>query len=93
MSLPSWALEICQSALPPEQWTRALLHAQSYSPREAYEAGIFEELVDPGSDPLARGREIARAFEGIHLRSYGISKQRMRADAAERAMGLFDREH
>jgi enoyl-CoA hydratase len=92
MSLPSWALEICQSALPSVHWNRVLMHAQAYSPGEAFEAGFFEELVEAGGDVLARGREMARSFEGIHLRSYAVTKQRMRGPAAERALALFDHE-
>ena len=91
MMLPSWAIEICQSAIPPSHWNRALLHADAYTPSEAVSLGFFEEAT---SGPvLARGREIAESYRGIDLRSYAVTKQRMRGAADKRLRALFEKEH
>ena len=93
MALPSWALAICRSALPPLHWTEALLHARSYSPAEAVNLGFFHGLLAGGSEELAPAREEARSFRGIHIPAYARSKRRLRDPEAEAARALFETEH
>ena len=93
MSLPTWAIEVCQSAIPRQLWSRALLHADVFTPREAASSGLFDECVAEGGDVVARGREIAESYRGIHLRSYAVSKRRLRGERIDQALSLIDTEH
>ena len=93
MALPSWALAICRSALPPLHWTEALLHARAYSPAEAVELGFFHGLLAGESDEIASALAAAESFRGIHIPSYLRTKQRLRTPEADAVRALFETEH
>src|SRR5436309_8894479 len=56
--LPTWAIMLAQSAVPPRWHTEAILHARAYSPAEAAERGIIDGVVAPG-ELLERARAAA----------------------------------
>ena len=56
LPLPTWALAICQAAIPPRWHTEALLHARAYTPAEALERGMVDDVVAPTRSSGARGR-------------------------------------
>ena len=93
MALPSWALAICRSALPPLQWTEALLHARTYSPAEAVQLGFFHGLLPAEGDTLAPARAAAESYAGIHAAAYARSKDRLREPEAAAVRARFPAEH
>ncbi|HOJ51254.1 MAG TPA: enoyl-CoA hydratase-related protein [Syntrophales bacterium] len=92
MVLPSWIALICRSSVPHRYWKEALLHAQPYSPREAYERGIADELVPEGGDCLARALEKARDLSQLYLPAYALTKKFMRDQEAAQVMAVFEKE-
>src|SRR5437867_4558248 len=46
--LPTWAIMLAQSAVPPRWQTEAILHARAYAPTEAAERAIIDGVVAPG---------------------------------------------
>jgi|YelNatPaOPRAMG01_1025707.scaffolds.fasta_scaffold25105_6 enoyl-CoA hydratase len=92
MMLPSWIVLICRSSVPHRYWKEALLHARPYSPREAYERGIADELVVEGGNCLEAALEKTLDLNGIYLPGYGLTKKFMREEESAHAMALFEKE-
>jgi enoyl-CoA hydratase len=80
LPLPTWAMVICQSAIPVRWQTEAILHARGYTPAEALERGMIDEVV-PADAVLARARAAATALAVLHRDAYAASKRRLRAHA------------
>ena len=80
LPLPSWAIVICQSVMPPRLHNEALLHARAYTPAEALAHGMLDGVVSPDA-LLAHARQAAAALTGLDRPAYAASKQRLRARA------------
>lgn len=92
MMLPTWITLICRSSIPPQFWKEALLHARAYTPREAFEKGIVDDLVAEGSDVLEAAGRTAAELMRLDGRAYATTKSYLRRDEAAHAMDVFDRE-
>jgi Delta3-Delta2-enoyl-CoA isomerase len=92
IALPSWVLAITQPVIPPQRHAEVLLHGKAYSPKEAVCAGLFDELATPGSDLVARAKELLAPLVALDPRAYALSKRRMRGPAIERALALLSQE-
>ncbi|OPL13858.1 MAG: hypothetical protein AVO39_09890 [delta proteobacterium MLS_D] len=92
MMLPTWITLICRSSIPPQFWKEALLHAWAYSPREASEKGIVDDLVAEGGDVLAEAGKIAAELMRLDGKAYAATKSCLRRDEAAHAMDVFDKE-
>jgi enoyl-CoA hydratase len=92
MVLPSWILLICRSSIPPGFWKEALLHAHIYSPREAFEKGIIDDLIPEGGDVLEAAKIYARDLFRLGLPMYATSKKFMRQKEADEVMAVFEKE-
>ena len=92
MILPTWIYTICRSAIPPRWWKEALLHAHIYTPREAYNKGIIDDLVDEGGDVLALAKTYAQDLFRLDTRAYGATKKIMRQKETDYALEVFDKE-
>jgi len=80
LPLPTWAMVICQAAIPLRWQTEAILHARAYTPAEALERGMIDEVVPPDA-VLARARAAATELAALHRDAYAVSKRRLRAQA------------
>jgi len=89
--LPTWAIMLAQSAIPPRRQTEAILHARAYSAAEAAERGIIEGAV-PSHELLERARAATEPLRGLDLVAYAGSKRRHRAAAVEWAMARLETE-
>lgn len=78
LPLPTWALAICQAAIPARWHAEALLHARAYTPAEALERGMVDDVVAADA-LLPRAREAARQLAALDRPSYATSKRRLRA--------------
>jgi enoyl-CoA hydratase len=78
MPLPTWALAIAQSAIPPRWQTEAILHAHPYTPAEAASHSMVEEVIAPGVSVVHRARQAAGRLAGLDLNAYATAKRRMR---------------
>ena len=91
LPLPTWAMVICQSAIPVRWQTEALLHARSYTPAEALERGMIDEVVPPDA-VLERARTAAAALTALNRDAYAASKRRLRAQAVDWAKQHLEEE-
>ena len=78
LPLPTWALAICQAAIPRRWHTEALLHAHAYTPAESLERGMVDDVVAPDA-LLGRAREAAQQLAALDRPAYAASKRRLRA--------------
>lgn len=90
--LPTWAMTIAESAIPPRFHTEALLHARPYLPEEAYERHIIHGVVRPAERVLDVALEAAAPLAALDQASYAASKRRQRAMRVEWASRLIDEE-
>jgi enoyl-CoA hydratase len=87
--LPSWMLLIGKSAIPAGVQTEALLHAKSYTPREAHDAGIFHGLLDSGADIDASLNNAVNALMSLHMNAYSTSKRRLREKEVKEVLAIL----
>ena len=90
--LPSWMLLIGQSAIPTKFQVEALLHAKTYTPKHACDAGIFHGLIENGEDIDAFLNDEINAFMGLNMNAYSATKKRLREKAAHEALALLEEE-
>jgi len=92
MVLPSWILMICRSSVPPGFWKEALLHAHIYTPREAFEKGIVDDLIAENGDVLEAAKAYARDLFRLSVPMYAASKRFMRQKEVDEVMAVFEKE-
>ena len=80
LTLPSWAIAICEAAMPARCHNEALLHAKPYTPAEALASGMIDDVVAP-DDVVARARTAAAALTALDRTAYAMTKQRLRSRA------------
>jgi len=92
LTLPSWAIALAHSAIPPRWHTEAILHARSYSPDEALERGMIDGVARPAATVVEQARSAAASLTGLDQAAYAGSKARHRAAAVEWATKLIEPE-
>jgi enoyl-CoA hydratase len=92
LTLPSWALAICQAAIPSRWHTEALLHARAYTPDEALERGIVHGVSRPAELVLDDATAAARSLGALDQKGYAISKARLREAAVRWASDRLEAE-
>ncbi len=80
--LPTWAIVLAQSAVPPRWHTEAILHARASSPGEALEREIVDAVV-PSAELVDRARALAEPLRALDQAAYAGSKRRHRAAVVE----------
>src|SRR5436309_5128083 len=91
LALPSWAILIARSAIPPRWRTEAILHARPYSPAEAKTRG-FVDIVVPAEQLLEAAAKAAAPLAALDPTAYGTSKTRLRAMGVKWASELLESE-
>ena len=92
MLLPTWIYTICCSSIPQRFWKEAMLHAHIYTPREAFDKGIIDDLIAEGGDVLAAARTYAQDLFKLDPKAYGATKKIMRQKEADYALEVFEKE-
>ena len=92
MVIPSWILLICRSSIPPRWWKEALLHSRAYTPREAFERGIVDALIEAGGNVLDAAREASQDLLKLDRRAYGTTKSFLYGESAAHTLDVFYRE-
>lgn len=92
MSIPSWISLICRSSIPNRWWREVLLLARIYTPREAFERGIPDTLVDKDGDIMKSAYETAREIQKAAGPGYAATKRVLLHEGAQHAMSLFEKE-
>lgn len=78
LPLPSWALAIAQTAIPPRWHGEAILHARAYAPEDAFSREIVDGVAPPTEGVVHVARQAAARFAGLDLGAYATAKQRLR---------------
>jgi len=92
MILTSWISLICRSSIPHQFWKEAMLHARAYSPREAFEKGIVDDLVDGENKVVETAKELAQDLFRLHGPAYAFTKKLMRQEEADKALNDLEKE-
>lgn len=92
LALPTWAIMLAQSAVPPRWHTEAILHARPYSPEQALERGIVDAVARPAAGVLQQAREAAAPLAALDQPAYALSKVRHRAMPVEWATRVLEAE-
>ncbi len=79
LALPTWAIVLAESAVPPRRQVEAILHARAYTPDEALERNIIHGVVRPAGLLLDEARSAAAPLAALDQRAYATSKTRYRA--------------
>jgi enoyl-CoA hydratase len=82
LTMPRAAVEILHQRLAPAAFNRAVTVAAPFSPANAVETGILDELVDP-ADLAARVMELAASCANLDPRAHTASKLRARRQTLE----------
>ncbi len=92
LALPSWAIALAHSAVPPRWHTEAILHARLYSPDDALERGIIDQVVRPADRLLEAAQAAATPLAAFDPVAYATSKRRHRAMAVKWVSDLLEKE-
>jgi enoyl-CoA hydratase len=92
MILTSWISLICRSSIPHQYWKEAMLHARAYSPREAFERGLVDDLVAEEGNVMSAAKELARDLFRLHEPAYAFTKKLMRQEEADKAFNNLEKE-
>jgi len=92
LPLPTWAIVLAQSAVPPRFHTEAILHARMYSPEEALERNIVHGVVRPAESVVEEAGAAAAPLAALDQAAYAISKARHRAMVVKWATDVLETE-
>ncbi len=92
MVIPSWITLICRSSIPHQYWKEVLLHATPYTPKEAFERGIVDDLVKEGGDVMAAARVYAEKLLNLSPPAYAATKKLLRQEESAHVMDIFEKE-
>jgi len=92
MLIPSWISLICRSSIPPQWWKEALLHSRAYTPREAFERGIVDDLIKEEGKVMESAKSFARDLFKLHGPAYACTKKFMRQEEADKALNALEKE-
>jgi enoyl-CoA hydratase len=84
VTFPTVAMEIMRSVLSPRYFEEAILSGTTYSPAEAAERGLVNELAEPGS-VLDRAIGCASSLAALAPAAFAFSKRQMRQPALQRS--------
>lgn len=92
MILTGWISLICRSSIPHQHWKEALLHARAYSPKEAFERGIVDDLIAEESKVMDAAKALARDLFKLHGPAYAFTKKLLRQEEADKALNALEKE-
>jgi len=92
MLIPGWISLICRSSIPPRHWKEALLHSRAYTPREAFECGIVDDLIEGEDKVMEAAGAVARDLCKLDGPAYAATKKSMRQREADEVMSVFEKE-
>jgi enoyl-CoA hydratase len=92
MIIPSWISLICRSSIPPQWWKEALLHSRAYTPREAFERGIVDDLIKEEGKVMESAEAFAKDLFKLNGPAYAFTKKFMRQEEADNALKALEKE-
>ena len=92
LTLPTWAITVAESAIPPRWRTEAILHARAYTPDEAHAHAMIHGVARPAAALGDAARAATEPLLGLDQKAYGASKARQRARVVEWALARLEAE-
>ncbi len=92
MMIPSWISLVCRSSIPSRWWREVLLMARPFSPREAFERGIPDTLIDESGDVLAAAYKVAQELKKVSGPGYAVTKSTLFKAEADHVIEIFEKE-
>ncbi len=92
MPLPTWALAIARTAIPPRWQTEAILQARPYAPEEALSRALVSGIVPPDQSVVDHARRAAVPLVRLDLGAYATAKRRLRERDVAWALRNLDAE-
>ncbi len=92
LTLPSWAIAIAERGIPDRWHTEAILHARPYTPEEALDRGIIDEIARPADRLVEAARARATVVASLDTAAYGATKARQRDADLKRVAPLISTE-
>jgi len=94
LTMPRVAAAMLRHRLDPAAYQRAVTLSEQFDPESALDAGVLDELVEPG-DLAARSEALAHQFRALDARAHAASKRRIRASLIRKIrlslpLDLFD---
>lgn len=83
MTLPDFGIEFARAAISKRHYDRVIVQSEVYSPEEAVDAGMLDEVVDP-EEVEARALEIANRLAALPERAYRNNKRLAHGPTCER---------
>jgi enoyl-CoA hydratase len=80
LTMPWFAVELARQRLQPAAFSRAVVNATMYGPRDAVTAGFLDRVVGPG-ELGAQGLEGAMELAGLNVAAHAATKLRARGSA------------
>jgi enoyl-CoA hydratase len=91
LTLPHFAIELCQRRLSPAHLPQIVLAASPCLPMQAMAAGFLDEVVAPAElDAVVRQR--AQAMAALNATAFGATKQRLRYDTLTALRNAIDQD-
>jgi len=92
MILPSWMLHISKKVIPVQWQSEILLHARTYSPAEAMERRLLNDVIPAGKDMVSAVKESCRELLMIDRSAYAYTKRLMHGPGLDEALARLPME-
>lgn len=86
---PRFALELCRQRMTPAHFSRATILAEPFSPEEAVQAGILDEVVQP-DEVVELAGEKASSLKRLSMGSHKAAKDRVRRETLDRVRNALE---
>lgn len=84
--LPEWVMPLADAAIPNERHVEALLQAKAYSPADAAQIGMVQNLAADGEALSAIAEQTVAEFLELNLPAYVATKQAFRQKTVDTAL-------
>jgi enoyl-CoA hydratase len=89
MPVPAFAVELCRDRFSPRWYTRAVQLGQSLTPEQALEAGMLDELVEPGQVRTRALEVAAELAEAVHPGPFRATRGTIRDELATKLRAVL----
>jgi len=87
MPVPGFAVELCRDRMDPRWFTRAVHLGETLSPDQALDAGLLDELVEPGAVRSRAAEVAAELAEHVGATPFRLTRETVRGER----LALLDR--
>lgn len=89
MTLPDFGVEFARAAVSKRHFDRVVVHSEPYDPERAFDAGMIDDLAEPG-ELEARAIEVATRLGALRQPAFRNNKRLAHAPTYEKLVGTID---